>query len=287
MVRFSRSSQHRGSNARCGTRRNGRATRSDIASSARRCGIRPPRSSRLSTEDTSRSTSSGAARVSRDSRRRAWSPSSPSSPRAETSTLASTTITVLPEGSQGLGEGNRTTGAATGPLQDLLHRGRSGLLDQSLAQVLLQRLVGCGGSPAKHCMSLGGDVFHLHTRHSANIPPAPPDRLGILASGCQASHGALPPHRLRPRPRAHWTAGATGASPQKLAPPAGGRPTDPSGRRAARGKGVPAAGDKLACVTGAAAAGSGFGACATPAPSQRGKAIAAPLSRLEPGPAGQ
>lgn len=96
-VRWSQGSEQRRISARCETRRMGRATRSEDASSARRNGSRPRRNRRLRTEDTSWSTSSEAANRSPRHRCLARSPSCPSSASAGASALASTTITVLAE----------------------------------------------------------------------------------------------------------------------------------------------------------------------------------------------
>jgi len=149
---FSRRLQHRGSSGRCGARCNGRATRSDRACSARRAGRRPARSRRRRTEGTSRSTSSGAARTSPRRRARAWSPSTPSSARAVARTLASTTITVLPQRSRRYVERHRPAGPTTGPVQNVLHCRAGCLRDQPRAQVLLKRLVRRRSTPTKHRM---------------------------------------------------------------------------------------------------------------------------------------
>jgi hypothetical protein len=76
--------------------------------------------------------SSGAARIFFDSRCRVGSPSSPSTGM---STLASTTITVLPQGRDLLGERNRSPGPTACSFQDLFHRRRGRFFDQPLAQV--------------------------------------------------------------------------------------------------------------------------------------------------------
>lgn len=184
METLSRKVQQRLSSARCATRLIGRAYRSSNASSARRSGSRAPKDERLRTEATSRSISSGAASDSPRSLARARSPSTPSSASAGARTLASTTITVTSQSVGGVRERDGSASTAPGPVQDLVHCGRRGVLDEQCAQILLQRLMGGGSSPAKDSVRLDGHVFHLNARHGAI--------LALMAPKCQQRLRSVP-----------------------------------------------------------------------------------------------
>jgi len=121
-------------------------------------GMRLSKRNRLRTEETSKSTNSGAARRSWLKRRRAWSPSSPSSARTGSKTLASTTITVFAQRSYCLREGDRSPGSTASSLHDFFDGGSGGLLYEPLAQVLLEGLIGCGRPSAEY--GVGCELLH-------------------------------------------------------------------------------------------------------------------------------
>src|SRR5690606_37243013 len=123
---------------------------------------------RRSTERTSRSASSGTARVSPRSRERALSPSGPSSASAVTRTLASTTSTLEPELLDGIREGHGPVRPAAGTVEDLVERGGVGILHEPGEQVLLQGLVRLRSASKQDRVGALGDVLDLDARHGAS-----------------------------------------------------------------------------------------------------------------------
>ena len=175
-VRFCRSSQQRVTSCRCGIRCSGSAKRSATAKSARRTSSCPATTCRRQTEATSRSISSGATRAWPRSPLRAASPSELSSARAGAKTLASTTITILPEDVGRPLDRHSPAGSSARAVEDLLDRRRGCLLDQLGSQVLLQRLMGGSRSLTQHCVGVLWDVLDLHAWHSAILALRAPFR---------------------------------------------------------------------------------------------------------------
>jgi hypothetical protein len=192
----------------------GRSSRSSKANWARRASSEPRACWRRSTERTSRSISSGAASSSCRSLVRAVSPSGPSSARATASTLASTTSTVVANSAGGILQRDRPPGATAGAIQNLVQRRAVRFLDQSAAEILLQRLVGLGSTPSEHRVGLLGNVLDLHAGHGAIMAPQAPVRKlnpPPKARGARPAGAARPPRSPRrtactTRPRSGtWT----------------------------------------------------------------------------------
>ena len=80
-------------------------------------------------------------------------------------------VALGPHGSgRGL-EAHPASTAALDPLEDFLHRGCLGLLGQMGEQVLLKRLTGRNGTPAKRGVDLLGHVLHLDAGHLSILAP--------------------------------------------------------------------------------------------------------------------
>src|ERR1035437_6483062 len=150
---------------------------------------------RRQTDATSRSISSGAARTWPRRPRRAASPSEVSSARAGAKTLASTTITILPEDLGRRLDRHSTAGPSAGALEDLLDRGRGCFLDQLGSQVLLQRLMSRRRSLTQHCVGVLWDVLDLHARHGAIMALRAPSRNRTDSSARHPGCRSVPGHR--------------------------------------------------------------------------------------------
>ena len=120
---------------------------------------------------TSKSSSSGAVRSWPRSAALASWPSAESSASAGARTLASTTITVLPDQCRGGDQRDPATPVSTSPVQHLVNRRDGRLVDQTRQQVLLQGLMSSSRPSAKHRVRVIRHVFDLHARHGAILAP--------------------------------------------------------------------------------------------------------------------
>ncbi len=126
------------------------------------------------------------------------------------STLASTTITILPQRHGRLTKRHRPTGATASPVQDFLDRRMAGLLDQPSTQVLLQRLMCRNRTAPQYRMRLLRHILDLHAGHGAIM--ARPGAGGQVRHRCLAAGPRRWLHVRRHR-RASCVATAAAATP--------------------------------------------------------------------------
>ena len=101
-------------------------------------------------------------------------PCAPSSPNATAKTEASTTITVVPQSLDRLGEAERPTGSVVGAIKNLVQCGGVGLPHQQAEEVLLKRLVSPCRALPQHSVCLLWYPFDLDTGHGASLAPLAP-----------------------------------------------------------------------------------------------------------------
>src|SRR5947209_4672297 len=130
--------------------------------------------------------SSGAATSSSRSRARAVSPSAPSSPSAVARTLASTTSTVVANCSRRGFERHRTARASTGAVEHFWQGRVPRFVDESPAEVFLQRLVSFSRTAPQDGVNIVGYILDLHARHGAI--------LALMAPKCNRAPAVTPPN---------------------------------------------------------------------------------------------